>query len=307
VKLILAIDGGGIRGILPGRLIQAMQEGGCYPQFDLISGTSTGGIIACGLVSGITAKTMVELYTDHGNEVFDRGLASGLLTPKYSAGKLETLLQSTLGTKKLSEVSPELLIPSYCIQLPVPQDTYGNGVLEGAKPWFFNGRAARENTIYDFSLWQVARATSAAPTYFPPASINNHWMVDGGVFANNPGMCALAYAMSVWPGETFKILSIGTGSKIAGLSGSSAQHWGVAQWAPEIASIFMDGAADAISYQLEMLLGANFLRCETQLVGVNDAFDDASVGNIANLGTLAGKFIAENTPRIETFLKGPTT
>jgi hypothetical protein len=115
-------------------------------------------------------------------------------------------------------------------------------------------------------------------------------------------MCALAYAMSVWPGETFKMISIGTGAKVAGLDGSEAQGWGVAQWAPEIAPIFMDGAADAISYQLEMLLGTNFLRCEIQLVGVNAALDDASVGNIASFGTLAGKFIAESLPRIKAFL-----
>lgn len=303
MKLVLSIDGGGIRGILPGRLLQALQESSHYPTFDLIAGTSTGGIIACGLTTGIPAKTMVGLYTDSGGEVFHSNFAGGIFSPKYGADNLEKILQQILGQKKLSDAKPELLIPSYCIQFPNPIDTDGDGIAEGAGSWFFKSWDARGNPAFDLPLWKVARATSAAPTYFPTASFNGHWMVDGGVFANNPSDCAWAAASRLWPSEEIKVLSIGTGAKVEALDGPRSQNWGAAAWAPEIPAVFMDGGADKTSYIMRTLLGDRFLRCEIALMGVNDDFDDASFQNIANLNKLADKFVSDNLPRVIEFTK----
>jgi patatin-like phospholipase/acyl hydrolase len=302
VKLVVSVDGGGIRGILPARLIQAIQEAGAWREPDLIAGTSTGGIIACGLVTGVPAETMAGLYIQHGTAVFDANFGDGVFSPKYSAGNLEKLLQQILGTAKLSDARLELLVPAYCVQLPTLQDTDGDGIPEGTASWFFKSWEARTAPEKDQPLWAVARATSAAPTYFPTALTGGNWMVDGGVFANNPADCAWAAASRLWPGEEIKVLSIGTGSKIVSFDGARTQNWGAAQWAPDISSVFMDGAADKTSYIMKTILGGNFLRCETALVGVSDAFDDASAQNIANLNALADKFIAQNLAAVTKFL-----
>lgn len=301
MRLVLSIDGGGIRGILPGRLLQAMQEDGCYPLFDMIAGNSTGGIIACGLVSGIPAKTMVSLYTDHGGAVFQSRPLGGVMFPKYSADPLENFLKLTLGTRKLSDATPELLVPSYCVQLAFPWNI--DGVPSATASWFFKSWDAKSGKSHDTPLWQVARATSAAPTYLPTANLDLGWFVDGGIFANNPALCAYAAATRLWPGEDIKVLSIGTGAKITALDGKSSAGWGAIAWAQEIASVFMDGAADATTYILETIMGDKLLRCEIQLEGCSDAFDDASAQNIANLDTLAARFAADNLPRIKAFLQ----
>jgi hypothetical protein len=300
VKLVLSIDGGGIRGILPATLLDVLQRSAHWPKFDMIAGTSTGGILACGLCSGVPAKQMLELYTTHGGEVFDRKLASGFVDPKYDSANLERLLKAVLGSRKLSQASPELLVPSYCVQYPSPVAV--DGVPSGAGSWFFKSWDARGEAHSDFALWQVARATSAAPTYFPTASVAGYWFVDGGVFANNPALCALVDAMKLWPDDEIKLLSLGTGAKVTAIDGLDSQGWGIAQWATEITTLFMDGAADATSYHLNTLLGPRFLRCEIPLVGVADAFDDASALNITNLQALGVKFTSLNLARVVQFL-----
>jgi hypothetical protein len=277
-----------------------MQEGGCYPKFDMIAGNSTGGIIACGLVSSISAKEMVSLYSDHGADVFQSRPLGGVLFPKYSADVLENFLKSTLGDRKLSDSNPELLVPSYCVQLGFPWNI--DGVPTATAWWFFKSWEAKSGKTHDTLLWQIARATSAAPTYFPTAKLDLGWFVDGGIFANNPALCAYADAMNLWPDDEIKILSIGTGAKVTALNGAASTGWGAIAWAQEIAPVFMDGAADSTSYILNTILDKNHLRCEIQLTGVSDAFDDAGPENISNLEALAEKFVGENLPRIKTFL-----
>ena len=311
MKLVLSIDGGGIRGILAARLLQAMQESSIFPKFDLISGTSTGGIIACGLASGVPAKTIVDLYEQHGTEVFDKwALGENALQPKFRPGALESRLQATFGATRLSQVTSELLIPSYCVQLPCPVDSDGDGVPESASSWFFKSWVAREKPDYDWPLWHVARCTSAAPTYFPTMEIKDHWMIDGGVFANNPADCALADAGDLWPDDTIKILSIGTGSKVKALNGQDTAGWGILGWAPNMPDVFMDGMADKTSYVTAKLMrrlfgDGSFLRCDIALADVDTAFDDASPENIAALQNLAASFVTAQIPRIEKFLNAP--
>src|SRR5580700_3740852 len=109
---ILSIDGGGIRGIIPARLLQRIEEGTGKPArdlFHLIAGTSTGGIIGCGLLKGKTAAEMAQLYSDEGGDIFHRSLwdkvttIDGLTNPDYDAGPLEEILARELGETWLSE------------------------------------------------------------------------------------------------------------------------------------------------------------------------------------------------------------
>lgn len=305
MRKVLSVDGGGIRGVLPAAILVALADRGINPaSWSLVSGTSTGGIIATGLAAGISPSTILDLYVNHGAEVFSKNELGGLFNAKYSADNLEKRLQSVFGDRRLSNIQgqPELLVPSYCVRLPHPEDTDGDGINEGASSLFFRSWKARVDPLSDWPLWQVCRATSAAPTFFPAARIDaGYVMIDGGVFANNPAMCAIAAVQSLWPGEEIKVLSLGTGTAIAGIN---AGDWGAKQWVENISSVFMDGQADAVSYQCDALRGSDFLRIDTPITdGVNEAFDDVSPTNIKALQNLAAAVVAKEISRIVEFVQ----
>src|SRR5215203_5365627 len=187
---VLAIDGGGIRGLIPALVLTELERRAgrrVFEMFDLIAGTSTGGILACALCAPdpLPASELVSLYQDEGPKIFDRSLfqriksAEGLLDEKYDGDALDRALERFLGHKRLSEARPDLLVPAYDTALP--------------GPYFFKTTKARDTPdTDDFPLSVVARATSAAPTYFEPLEAGERALLDGGVFAVNPAMSALA-------------------------------------------------------------------------------------------------------------------
>src|SRR5215210_2814838 len=192
---VLSIDGGGIRGIIPALVLAELERRAgrrTFELFDLIAGTSTGGIVACAVCAPdpLPASELVKLYEEEGPEIFDRSLfqrirsAEGLLDEKYDDAALDRALERFLGMKRLAETKPDLIVPAYDTALP--------------GPYFFKSSKARETPESDdFPLSIVARATSAAPTYFEPVESGERSLVDGGVFATNPAMCALAEALNV--------------------------------------------------------------------------------------------------------------
>jgi uncharacterized protein len=300
VRRVLSVDGGGIRGLLPAVLLAALEgrENRLVGQlFDLVAGTSTGGIIACGAALGVPAAHMVALYHDRGGAIFDRSVFQnaesvfGAVGAKYDPEPLEHELGAVLGDRWLHDpVSAELLVPSYVCKLPAPSDEDGDGVAEQASSFFFKSWKARADSRVDFHLRDIARATSAAPTYFPAARIMNakgetFVCVDGGVFANNPALCAWAAAKQLWPNDDIQVVSLGTGTKVLPID---AADWGALEWLPHIFSTFMDGAADTVSYVAQDILGPSFVRCEMAVASdVNDAFDCASHQNIEALSRMA--------------------
>ncbi|GAA0551101.1 hypothetical protein FHS83_001323 [Rhizomicrobium palustre] len=333
---ILSIDGGGIRGILPAALLQFLEEHTgqrAADLFHLISGTSTGGIICCGLAKGMSAAELGKFYSDHGGAIFHRSLWDrlshpSLTGPKYNADALEATLKDILGDMRLSDItSTEVLVPTYAIELPEAQQQ--SGVKSTRTPMFFKswkargmGLQSRPNPAtgqvqqqtaadFDFFLRDVARATSAAPTYFAPAQITNkagkrYAAVDGGVFANNPALCALAEAYKLFPGKkNYIVVSLGTGSLERDIPYAAAKDWGEIGWLHPILSILMDGNADTVCYQCDQVLGDHHYRFEVTLgrdphdpYTVNDDFDDASVDNIARLVRLSGKLVQDSMPRL---------
>ena len=290
----------------------------------MIAGTSTGGIIACGLATGIGAEALGDLYHQHGGEIFARSMwqrvsnPADLAGPKYAATTLESILAEILKETTLRDItSTELLIPTYAIELSRAQDQ--DGVLSTRTPMFFKTWKTRGVQLakgdhrddFNFKLKDVARATSAAPTYFPPALIENDsedtfGAVDGGVFANNPALCALSAAYVLYPGAKFTLVSLGTGSLERPMPYSDAKGWGDLQWLHPILSILMDGNADTVCYQCDQVLGDRHYRFETTLgtdptnpISVKEDFDDASPDNIARLENLAEALIKKNSERID--------
>lgn len=321
---ILSLDGGGIRGIIAATVLRELLGGQrAQDVFHLIAGTSTGGILACGLCrpTPLSPDDLVKLYVEHGREIFSRTFphsfpGASLLGPRYSAKALEMHLQRQLGDIRLADVrGVDLLVPSYAIELPEPRP---DG--ETRAPLFFRSwQAAGEDlpsdalaTEYDFLLRDVARATSSAPTYFEPAAIRNtagqrFGMIDGGVFANNPAMCALVAAWRRYgPEHRFVVVSLGNGFLQRPIPLAYAKSWGKIGWLEPILSVLMDGTSDTVNFQAQEVLRANHHRFDIPLGvtrsdrhAVNDDFDDASAVNISALLAKANDLVALQRGRID--------
>lgn len=320
---ILSIDGGGIRGIIAARILKEIERLKGKPLgkiFDLIAGTSTGGIIACGLTrpgGAMTASEMLDLYTQRGAEIFHRSLwkvvssIGGVIDEKYPAEPLEAILKEILRDYKLSDVrDTRLLVTSYAIELPpsaksqaVPDSTRAPYFF---KSWNMDKPSQPPPKQWDFFLRDVARATSAAPTYFPPASIENlakeHGaMIDGGVIANNPAMCAYAEAVRLFPNRKYLVVSVGAGELERDIPLRDAENWGLIEWARPILSVLMDGSCDTVTYQLKQILGNDLCRLDISLgtrsdpQAALDDLDNTSPDNIARLVRRAEMLINQIT------------
>lgn len=297
---VLSIDGGGIRGVIPGVLLRHLETRTGRPiseLFDLIVGTSTGGILAAGLAAPdgagkpkFSAAAMLDLYVTRGHEIFQRsfwrGVTSlaGITDERYPHGPLEMILRDYLQDSRLSDCIVPVLMTAYDI--------------ERREPYFFKSRRAREFEDRNHLLRDVARATSAAPTYFEPAAVRSRAanptrrvLVDGGVFANNPAMCAFAEAcsMGIAPSDIL-IVSLGTGVATRKIPYEDAKDWGAIGWVQPIISVMMDGVADSADYQLRQLLpderrpeAQRYFRLNIPLELALDDMDAASAGNIRNL------------------------
>lgn len=229
---ILSLDGGGIKGIFSAAVLAAIEEDlktRVTDHFDLIAGTSTGGIIAIGLGLGIRPRKIVEFYLQEGPKIFPRwfGLKSlqHWATSKFSAVHLDAALKRYFQDKRLGDSAKRLLIPAYDLS---NDDVY-----------LFR-TAHHKNLRHDYktAAWKIAKATSAAPTFFPcTREIDNLRLIDGGVWVNNPSLVAVveAYRTIKAPLSSIHLLSIGTldevnrrrkcldtGGKIAWMLGNTA-------------------------------------------------------------------------------------
>ena len=305
---ILSIDGGGIRGIIPGQILvyleRKLQEDNpdarLSDYFDLIAGTSTGGILTCAYLAPddlnkepderrpkFTAQEAVDLYLERGDEVFDVSLwqrirsAGGVIDEKYSADELEEALSDYFGDTKLSDLLKPCLVTAYDIR---------------RRETRFFTQATVDNRERDFFVRDVARATSAAPTYFEVARIKSlaqkpYPFVDGGVFANNPTLCAYAEARTMEnapKAADMVILSLGTGKIEKSYEYKNARNWGKVEWIVPVLDIMMSGVAETVDYQLKQIYDAvnapgQYVRIEPSLGKANPDMDDASAGNLTAL------------------------
>jgi uncharacterized protein len=278
---VLSIDGGGIRGLIPAIVLTEIERRSgrrIWELFDLIAGTSTGGILACALCAPdpLPASEVVKLYEDEGPDIFSRSLfqrirtADGLLDEKYDGAALDRALERFLQEKLLSQTKPDIIAPSY--------DTNEPG------PYFFKTTDARASADDDFPLNVVARATAAAPTYFEPVGTGKRALVDGGVFATNPAMCALAEVLNTVSPKDVVLISLGTGERTHQRDFDEIKDWGLAHWARPILDVVFDGVSDAVNYQLKRVLPADrYWRFQVELTLASDHLDDATEDNLAKL------------------------
>ena len=303
---ILAIDGGGIRGLIPAMVLvaleQKLKERTGNPDiriadaFDLIAGTSTGAILTCGYLCPdlhgnrekprFSAEQIKELFIRRGGEIFDASLwqkmcsVRGLNRERYEAKGLETVMVEYFGDLKLADLLKPCLITAYDI--------------ERRQAKFFTQHTASRQAKNDYLVRDVIRAATAVPTYFPVALVESATgvrspLIDGSVFAGNPALCAFAEARKKLAGnpstEQMAILSLGTGHIMRVYEYKQAKDWGGLSWISPLIDIMLSGVAETVSHQLSDIFDAagvpqQYLRVDSELREASSALDDASPENL---------------------------
>jgi len=327
LKKILSIDGGGIRGIIPGQVIVEIEKAfkiKVADYFDLMAGTSTGGILACAYLCPadnspkkpkFNAEEVVGLYFKKGEEIFDLPIfhkirtAAGLLDEKYPDDGIEDALHEYFGNVWLKSLLKPSLITSYDITR--------------RKGHFFSQHKAATKTEYNFRLSDVARATSAAPTYFECPKISSETgekftLVDGGVFVNNPALAAYAEGREFFElnngqnatAKDMKILSLGTGYSKKRYTYSKAKNWGKAEWIQPVIDIMMSGSVEVADFQLDKIYDtvdnpAQYLRIDGDLqkTDIEPDMDCATDQNMKALKKFGKKLFEDNKGKIEKWLE----
>lgn len=292
VQRILTLDGGGIRGLVSAVWLDALQrrlhaagKGRIDEHFDLVAGSSTGSLIAMGLAIGMAPADIARWYESFGDDVFPgaaqrlwsrvtRSFGQGLSAPRYSPRGLERVLRRVFGARTLGSASPRAMAIAY--------DTLSRN------PLFFKSFKPEHA---DIPLWEVCRAATAAPTYFPAhlATIEGRRraLIDGGVVANNPTACALAEAVRLNGDASLDgivVLSVGTGQTTRPISEREATGWGALEWAIPIIDVLFDGSADSVHYIAGQLLGeGHYFRLQAPLKRGYDDFDNVDPTNLAAL------------------------
>lgn len=221
---ILSIDGGGIRGIYPAHILKRIEQDlisklSLCDFFDMITGTSTGSIIATGIAVNISASDIVDLYTKHGNKIFKKKsqfcFLKGWWKSMYDNSYLSNLLEEIFKDKKLGSITKPLLLPS--------TDIINGGVHVFKSNYSETFVRDRNVLIKDAIL-----ASCAAPAYFNPHKIENYLLADGGLWANNPALAAVIDAQKRLHinSENIKILTLGTGHSKKSYK-SQTKNWGL--------------------------------------------------------------------------------
>jgi len=318
---VLALDGGGIRGLIPAQVLKEIETHMGRPiseMFNLIAGTSTGGILALGLTKPdghgkqqFTASEMCDLYLNEGTTIFPHSIFQevrtlhGLTDARYPTEPIERVLAQRFGDTMLSRALTDVVIPSYDLSAPAP--------------YFFKREyAVSETEDWDTRMALVARATSAAPTYFDPAVIpspdghGNHALVDGGTFANNPTLSGYVDALRLKKkNPRVVVVSIGTGlppqtpgSGPIPIEAGKVGDFGLVKWARPILEVVLDGVPKAVEYQMRVIQQANpdtlgYYRLQSNLPTASHALDDASPENCAKLIADANSLIADSSETLQ--------
>lgn len=334
---ILSLDGGGIRGIISCIILKYIEEQiqkydhrdaklGDY--FDMIAGSSTGGIITSILLypsengkAKYSIQKGLELYSEKGDDIFQVSFWERLINPfglfskKISEDALVHHLTEFFGNLELKDFVKPCLITSYDI--------------ENRKAQLFNTQDAKKQSTENFLVRDICRATSAAPTYFKPVKISSTYgqefcLIDGGMFANNPALCAYAEARKMPFGEIFKedtkpnypsanqmmIFSLGTGAESKAYSFRKLEKAGKIGWVSPIIDILLSANSETVDYQISQMyqtLGKrnqkNYYRINPSLKNASPDMDNVKPKNIENLIQAGLNYIHENKGQLNQIAK----
>lgn len=302
---ILSLDGGGMLGLIEAVILADLEQRAGLPAgrlFDLIAGTSTGGIIALALARlnhhdaapKYSANALKALYRAEGPVIFGKATRRFLWPlrgPKYDGEGLRAVMDKYFGLARLSGASLDVLVPAYD--------------LEARQPVFFKSWEAKEGP--DWYMADVAVATASAPTYLPPATVQSvdgrqtRRLWDGGLAANCPAMCAYAEAKRHCPGADVILVSIGAGDSAQAIDYRAAGKQGVLQLAPKIVGTAIDGPMDCVDYQCRQLIGdGKYFRLCPRIEKAVDRMDDASPQHLDRVADIAHRYCYENRSRLDS-------
>lgn len=278
---VLEIDGGGIRGLTA--LVQLVEfekiiKKPIKDHFDLITGTSTGAIIAVLLSVGYSTEDILDLYTIHGENIFDKNiLRFGYLRPKYDDKYFNKVILDYTKNLTLKDCKTEILIPAYNISKK-----------EGK---LFKSSKAKLNDEDNYTLFEVIRSSASAQSFFKPIEIRGDKYIDGGMYVNNASMMALLECLKEGY-EKINIISFSTGEKKSVISNKTLDG-GMISWAEPTVDILLAEGSQLTDYTLTNLyallpnlLGrrlGTYIRCKSIISMSSGKIDDASDKNMENM------------------------
>ncbi|KAF7851524.1 hypothetical protein BT93_L3744 [Corymbia citriodora subsp. variegata] len=342
---ILSIDGGGIRGIIPGVILGFLEselqkldgdDTRIADYFDVIAGTSTGGLIAAMLAVPdkknrplYGGKDIKAFYLDHSPKIFPQPRCPSIIAnavrtikamvgPKYTGKYLHRLIKEKLGDTRLHQTLTNVIIPTFDIKQ--------------LQPTIFSSFQVKKNPSLDALVSDICIGTSAAPTYLPAHFFRNKNpngvvrefnLIDGGVAANNPALVAVSEVtkeisdansdfdvpdMKPTDYTRFLVLSLGTGSSKSEkkYSAKKASKWGVLGWltsggSTPLVDVYTQASADMVDIHLSTVFQS--LKCENYL----RIQDDTLTGDVASVDTATGENL-ENIVKVgEALLKKPVS
>lgn len=311
---ILSIDGGGIRGVLPAAFLSVLEErlqessgnkelrlAEC---FDMIAGTSAGGLLTCiylspgnthPLTPQYSARQALEIYLGYGVSSFAPNEKGGF--HKYSPEGLESGLQAFFGNMKLNQLIKPCCITAYDIL--------------HCEPYIFYSHRAISDPRANYYVKDVARATSALPGIFPPATISltgrKRTFIDGSIFAYNPALQAYIETKNIFPkAENFLLLSLGTGLSATAYSPEQLEDTSEKNWARLLADIAFSAHSDMVHHQLQGIFrnkpGSAYIRLQPSLSGLSREMDNVSGENVHALYKAGLEFANSNEKTITELL-----
>ncbi len=315
---ILAIDGGGIKGIIPASLLCDISSNISRPvweYFDLICGTSTGGIIALAIALNKSPEEILKLYMEMAREIFPPPghfihklsrrcrviLGAGA---QYDTRKLARLLREAFSSEgvphKMIDAKTRLCIPAIDI-------TNGKVVVYKTPHSVMQPREEVFHIDKEKQMWEIAMATSAAPTFFQPMKISDAYHVDGGIWANNPSLVGVIEAIrSGYNLTDMSVLSLGTGETAFQVEQSKASKMNMMKWGVRgLVELAFQSQSQAVENQVASLLGPErYLRVQHQFQS-KVALDD--VTRLHDLCAAAHSLYRDaGTHIINRFFRDPT-
>jgi len=333
---ILSIDGGGVRGVVPALVLRDLFRRirylsgvthwyrlpwhrrdvgavGAHQVFDFFAGTSTGALLALGLVmqDPLDPEAIAQVYRDKAAEIFPPykpfaaiGAMRQAVVIKYPHRPWERILRELFGDRRMSECVANVIVAAY--------DT------DNRTPFFFkhfDGEAQRRRHVPpDYYLRDVARATSAAPTFFEPTQVTSldgrrYTLVDGGMAANNPALSAYVEARKCYPdAKKFLIVSLGTGRSGRTFPYEKIRRWGYLDWVSPLhgvpmTAMVMDGQSETVAYALANLPGVEYYRLNFDLDDSTEEMDDASPENMARMEAVARELIRTRSAELHALAR----
>jgi uncharacterized protein len=285
---LLSLDGGGMKGIFAAAILACLEEDldiSVVDHFDLVTGTSTGGIIALGLGAGLRPREIVEFYVSHGPAIFPRPRVRAtrrLLRSKHRVRPLRLALEEVLGERTLADSDVALAIPSY--------DLCNDDVHLFRTPHAPHLRRDGRELMLD-----VALATTAAPTYLPAHPLRGLRLVDGGMWANNPTLVGIVEAVNTFDCQLgdIRVFSLGT-TLDTGTRPDRLDHGGLLPWAGDAIDVVLRGQTITADNHAHLLLGKErMLRVDPSVAAGELSLDRLSVEQLLGRAERWSRHIAQ--------------